>query len=109
MEFNERDAWLVITAVMKTSERVKKLPKEYRDYLFLNLRRTYAPHLSDSDVRSIEKYIDGLAKNIQQALLKNVKKFLGKTDIKEAIKKLGEVTSKEDADLAKKLIDEKSL
>lgn len=109
MEYNEKDAWLVITTVMKTSQRVKKLPKEYRDYLFINLRRTYAPHLSDKDIRSIEKYIDGLAKNIQQALVTNVKKMLGKEDVKEAIKKLGEITSKEDAELAKKLIDEKSL
>lgn len=108
-KYNEREAWLVITSVMKTSARVKLLPKQYRDYLFINLRRSYAPHLTDTEVKSIEKYIDELAKNIQHSVMKNAMKMLGKGDIKEAIKHIGSIFGKDDAKEVQKMIDKESL
>jgi len=109
MNYNEKEAWLVITSIMKTSQRVKLLPKQYRDYLFINLRRSYAPHLTDDDIKSIEKYIDGLAKNIQHSVMKNAMKMIGKEDIKEAIKQIGSIFGKEDAKEVQKMIDKESL
>lgn len=106
--YNEREAWLVITSVMKTSSRVKLLPKNYRDYLFINLRKSYAPHLSDTEIKSIEKYIDELAKNIQKSVMKNAMKMLGKGDIKQAIKQIGSIFGRDDAKEVQKMIDEES-
>ena len=107
--YNEREAWLVITSVMKTSSRVKLLPKNYRDYLFTNLRRSYAPHLTDKEIKSVENYIDGLAKNIQQSVMRNTMKMLGKGDMKEAIKHIGSIFGKDDAKEVQKMIDKESL
>ena len=107
-DYNEREAWLVITSVMKTSARVKLLPKNYRDYLFINLRKSYAPHLTDNEIKSIEKYIDELAKNIQKSVMKNAMKMLGKGDIKEAIKQIGSIFGKDDAKEVQKMIDKES-
>jgi len=88
---------------MKTSQRIKVLPKESIDYLFINLRREYAPHMTDEDVKNIEKLIDKLAKEIQKSGLKTALKMLGEGDQKEAIKQVHKMFGKEDADTITKL------
>jgi len=106
-EFNEIEKWIAITSIMKTSQKIKQLPKQHIDYLFINLRREYAPHLKDEEVKTIEKLIDRLAKDIQKSSLKTAMKILGQGDQKEAIKQVGEIFGKEDADTITKLFGQR--
>lgn len=93
---------------MKTSQRIKVLPKESIDYLFINLRREYAPHMTDEEVKNIEKLIDNLAKEIQKSGLKTALKMLGEGDQKEAIKQVHKMFGKEDADTITKLFGKRN-
>jgi len=102
-DFNETEKWIAITSIMKTSEMVKKLPKDMVDYLFIQLRREFAPHLSDEEVRNIEKEIDSLAKSVQKLCFKSATKMLGKGDVKEAIKQLTSIVGKEKSDIVSRL------
>ena len=102
-EFNEKEKWIAITSIMKTSETVKKLPKDMVDYLFINLRREEAPHLTDDDVKHIEKEIMNTAEEVKTMCMKSATKFLGSGDVNEAIKQLTGIVGKEKSDLIKKL------
>ena len=106
VDFNETEKWIAITSIMKTSETVKKLPKEMIDYLFINLRRAEAPHLSDDDVKHIEKQIMKTADEVKTMCFDTAKKFLGKGDINEAIKQLTGIVGEEKAGIIKKLFGE---
>lgn len=105
--FGESEKWIAITSIMKTSETMKKLPKEIVEYLFINLRREFASHLSDDEVRSIEKQIDQLAKEVQKRSLKSAMKMLGEGDKKEAIKQLTGIVGKEKANTITKLFGDR--
>ncbi len=102
-DFNETEKWIAITSIMKTSETVKKLPKDMIDYLFINLRRAKAPHLSDDDVKNIEKQIMKTADEVKTMCFKSATKFLGDGDKDEAIKQLTGIVGKEKSDIIKKL------
>jgi len=102
-DFNEKEKWIAITSIMKTSETVKKLPKEMVEYLFINLRREEAPHLTDDDVKHIEKEIMNTADEVRDMCFKSAKKFLGEGDIVEAIKQLTGIVGEEKAGVIKKL------
>ncbi|NIS94950.1 MAG: hypothetical protein GTN97_03370 [Nitrosopumilaceae archaeon] len=106
-EFTETEKWIAITSIMKTSETMKKLPKEIVEYLFINLRREFASHLDDDQVRNIEKQIDNLAKEVQKRSLKSAMKMLGEGDKKEAIKQLTSIVGKEQADVVTKLFGDR--
>lgn len=103
IEFSETEKWIAITSIMKTSETVKKLPKEMVDYLFINLRRAEAPHLSDDNVKRIEKEIMKTADEVKKMCFDSAKKFLGKGDVNEAIKQLTGIVGEEKAGIVKKL------
>lgn len=92
---------------MKTSQRIKVLPKESIDYLFINLRREYAPHIKDEEIKNIEKLIDKLAKDIGKSGLKTAMKMLGQGDQKEAIKQIKELFGQQDADTITKLFGQR--
>lgn len=102
-DFNEKEKWIAITSIMKTSETVKKLPKEMVDYLFINLRREEAPHLTDDDVKHIEKEIMNTADEVKTMCFKSATKFLGSGDVNEAIKQLTGIVGKEKSDTIAKL------
>jgi len=102
-EFNETEKWIAITSIMKTSQKIKQLPKQHIDYLFINLRREYAPHLNDDEIKNIEKLIDNLAKDIQKSGLKTAMKMLGQGDQNEAIKQIKSMFGQKDADTITKL------
>jgi len=106
-DFNESEKWIAITSIMKTSETVKKLPKEMVDYLFINLRREEAPHLTDDDVKNIEKQIMKTADEVKTMCFKSATKFLGKGDIVEAIKQLTGIVGEEKANTIKKLFGDR--
>lgn len=103
VEFSETEKWIAITSIMKTSETVKKLPKEMIDYLFINLRREEAPHLTDDKVKYIEKQIMKTADEVKTMCFKSATKFLGDSDKGEAIKQLEGIVGKEKAGIIKKL------
>lgn len=107
-EFNETESWIAITSIMKTSELIKKLPKDMIDYLFIQLRREFAPHLKDDEVRKIESLIDSLAKDVQGKCLKTALKMLGKGDQKEAIKQLENIVGKDKANIVTKLFGKRN-
>ena len=102
-DFNEKEKWIAITSIMKTSETVKKLPKEMVDYLFINLRRAEASHLTDDDVKEVEKQIMKTADEVKDMCFKSATKFLGQGDIVEAIKQLTGIVGEEKAGVIKKL------
>lgn len=102
-EFNEKEKWIAITSIMKTSATVKQLPKEMVDYLFINLRREEASHLTDDDVKDIEKQIMNTAEEVKTMCFKSATKFLGSGDQNEAIKQLSGIVGKEKSDVIKKL------
>ena len=104
-DFNETEKWIAITSIMKTSEIVKKLPKDTVDYLFINLRREEAPHLSDDDVKNIEKEIMKTAEDVKTMCFKSVTKIIGegKGEQNEAIKQLTNIVGEEKAGIIKKL------
>ena len=102
-DFNEKEKWIAITSIMKTSETVKKLPKEMVDYLFINLRREEAPHLTDDEVKDIEKQIMNTADEVKTMCFKSATKFLGQGDVSEAIKQLTNIVGKEKSDTIAKL------
>ena len=107
-ELNESEKWIAITSIMKTSQKIKQLPKQHVDYLFINLRRQYASHLSDEEVKNIEKLIDKLAKDIQKSGFKSAMKILGEGDQKEAIKQIDKIFGKQDADTITKLFGKRN-
>jgi hypothetical protein len=107
-EFNESEKWIAITSIMKTSETMKKLPKEIVDYLFINLRREFAPHIKDDEVKKIESLINNLAKEVQKTSFDTATKMLGKGDQKEAIKQLEHIVGKEKADVVTKLFGKRN-
>ncbi len=107
-KFNETENWIAITSIMKTSQKIKQLPKPHIDYLFINLRREYAPHLSDDEVRNIEKLIDKLAKDIQKSGLKSAMKILGQGDQNEAIKQIKSMFGEKDANTISKLFGKRN-
>jgi len=107
INFDMIHRWIAITTVMKTSSRVKVLPKPFRDQLFMSLKTTYAPEITDDQVKQIEEFIDNLSKDIQKSLMRSASKFLGKDDIKEAIKKVKGLFGKEDADTITKLFGQR--
>lgn len=109
-DFNETEKWIAITSIMKTSELVKKLPKDTVDYLFINLRREEAPHLSDDDVKNIEKQIMKTANQVQAMCFKSVTKIIGegKGEQNEAIKQLTSIVGKEKSDIVAKLFGKRN-
>jgi len=102
-DFNEKEKWIAITSIMKTSETVKKLPKEMVDYLFINLRREESPHLTDDDVKDIEKQIMKTSEEVKTMCFNSASKFLGSGDVGEAITQLESIVGKEKSDIIKKL------
>ena len=102
-DFNEKEKWIAITSIMKTSATVKQLPKEMVDYLFINLRREEAPHLTDDDVKFIEQQIMNTAEEVKTMCFKSATKFLGEGDVNEAIKQLTGIVGEEKASVIKKL------
>jgi len=104
-EFSETEKWIAITSIMKTSETVKTLPKETVDYLFINLRREKAPHLSDDKVKDIEKQIMKTADEVKTMCFKTVTKIIGegKGEQNEAIKQLKNIVGDEKAGIIEKL------
>ena len=103
-EYTEIQKWIAITAIMKTSSKVKLLPKEMVDYLFTNLRREFAPNLSDEQIKGIDNFVNTTAKQVQDKSWKTATKMLAKGDQKEAITKVKEILGKEDAEEIEKIL-----
>ena len=104
--FSEYEAWIMITTVMKTSEKSKKLSKEQRDQLFLELHRNFAPSLGDNEVKHIEKNIDQLATAIQRVQIEEVMKRLGTSDKEKVFKEAEKIVGIEDVNKIKNTIQE---
>jgi len=104
-EFSEREKWITITTIMKTSSTSKMLPKESRDQLFLTLHREFAPSLKDEDIRDIESRINQLSRDVTQYSGSEAKKHLGQGDMKETMRQLGDLVGK---DKAKEVMDKMS-
>ena len=103
--FTERENWITITTIMKTSAISKNLPKEVRDQLFLILHREFAPSLKDEDIRDIESRIVQLSREITQYSGNEAMKRVGSGDLKDTMTELGKLIGNEDA---KKIMDKMS-
>jgi len=104
--FNEKEKWIAITSVMKTSQASKMLTKDQRDQLFLQLHRNFAPHLNDNDVQDIETQIVKLSKDIQGDIAQALTGLLGDRDKKDAFDETEKLIGKEKTDEIKEKLQE---
>lgn len=96
-KFTERENWITITTIMKTSATSKMLPKEMRDQLFLTLHREFAPSLKDEDIQDIESRINQLSREVMQYSGGEAMKHIGQGDMKETMQQLGSLIGDEKA------------
>ena len=102
-QLSEMERWIAIMSIMKTSENIKKMPKEAQDFLLINLRREFASSLTDDNIDFVNKQINEISKDIKGMCMKSISKFLGKSDIPEAIKQLTNIIGKDKSDTISKL------
>lgn len=105
-DFNEKEKWIAITSVMKTSQASKMLSKDQRDQLFLKLHRSFAPHLKDNDIQDIEKEIMKLSRDIQGDIAQSVMGMLGDSDKKDAFDETEKLIGKEKTEEIKQKLQE---
>ncbi len=102
VDFTERENWITITTIMKTSSISKNLPKDVRDQLFLSLHRQFAGSLGNDDIKDIEAQIVKLSKEVMMFSGSEAMKMIGTGDMKETMNQLGQLIGKDDA---KKIMD----
>lgn len=96
-EFTDRENWITITTIMKTSSTSKMLPKDMRDQLFLTLHREFASSLKDEEIKDIEDQINKLSRGVTQFSGSEAMKHIGQGDYKDTMKQLGELVGQEKA------------